>query len=145
MIHFFGQFHPAIVHFPVALLIAAMLFEVASWLLKNPTLHHAGVWNLHLGAISALVTTVLGWALAATMGMEPELRPTLLLHRWLGTGSAVWAVICLYAWYRHWKTNNEGSILVYRFTLLVGGALVGFTGHFGGLLVYGLDFYTWTF
>ena len=122
-----------------------MLFEAASWILKIPTLHHAGVWNLHLGAISAIVTALVGWALAATMGMEPELRPTLLLHRWLGTAAAVWAIICLLAWYRHWKTKNDGSILVYRFTLLVGGALVGITGHLGGLLVYGLDFYTWTF
>ncbi len=67
----------------------------------------------------------------------------LTTHRWIGTATAVWAVVTLvlseagrrprYASWRPW----------YRLALFGGAVLVGVTGHFGGTLVFGLDYYQW--
>jgi uncharacterized membrane protein len=143
MLRFIGQFHPAIVHFPIALLVAAMVFEALAWATGKKALHHAGVLNLHLGALSALATALIGWAFASTMGMEPDLKPTLELHRWTGIAAVVWALVALATWHWHRLRNREEAGWPYRITLVIGAILVGVAGHLGGLLVYGLDFYTW--
>jgi uncharacterized membrane protein len=144
ILHFFGQLHPAITHFPVALLMAGMLAEVFAWWRANTTFHHVAVFNLHVGALGAIAAAALGWCLAATMGIEPDLKATLFWHRWLGTGTAVWAVVSLLFWYRHRAEPTDARLFAYRVSLLAGALLVSITGHIGGLLVYGLDYYSWS-
>jgi uncharacterized membrane protein len=144
LLQFFGQFHPAIVHFPLALLLVAVLAESISWFTGKQVFHHVGACNLHMAAISAIPAAAFGWALAAYKGTETDLESTLFWHRWVGTGAAVWALIALVAWYRYRKEGNDGGIWFYRFSLLVGGVLVGISGHLGGVLVYGLDYYSWS-
>ena len=143
--HFYGQFHPAFTHFPVALLLVAALAETIAWFRPRPAWNDIAAFNLHLGALSAVVTATMGWALAATMGMEPDLRTTLSWHRWLGTGSAVWAVVAVGLWWWQRRQPVPSRLTIYRLALLGGALLVSVTGHLGGLLVYGLDYYTWPF
>lgn len=150
MLLFFGQFHPAFTHFPVALLLVAMGSEAAAWAARKPLLHQFGAWNLHLGAAGAVLAAALGWALASASDVENALQSTLFWHRWLGTAAAVWALLAVIAWHRHRKAEVAGkgtggrSLAVYRVTLLAGGVLVAIAGHLGGILVYGLDYYVWT-
>jgi len=143
LLKLFGQFHPAIVHIPIGLLFAAAAAEFIYLLMPRSVFHHIGAFNLHLGALGSLATVTMGWALAATMGMEPELKSTLAWHRWLGTACAVWAIIALALWYLHRKSPCRKKLGTYRVVLFSGAMLVGITGHLGGLLVYGLDYYTW--
>ncbi len=145
LLHFYGQFHPAFTHFPVALLLVAALAELVFWLRPRRTLHQFASFNLHLGAASALVAATMGWCLAATMGLEPELRRTLFWHRWLGTATAVWAVFTILLWWWYELRSTPGRRVYYRAALFGGALLVSVTGHLGGLLVYGLDYYTGLF
>jgi len=141
---FFGQFHPAFTHFPVALLLVAMVSEAAAWIAHKPLLRQFGAWNLHLGAAGAVVAAALGWALASASDVENALQDTLFWHRWLGTAAAVWAILAVAAWHGHRRRGGKRSLALYRFTLLAGGVLVAVAGHLGGILVYGLDYYVWT-
>ena len=145
MREFFGQFHPAVTHFPIALLIVAALAEASAWLLKRPVLRQVGAWNLHLGAVSAAVAAALGWALASTMSVEEELRDTLFWHRWLGTSVAVWGLLACLFWHLQERSQSTTRVLFYRIFLITGAVLVAISGHLGGLLVYGLDHYQWPF
>lgn len=138
MLQLLGPLHPALVHFPVALLMAAAFFEIAAWLRRDESLHLAGAWNLALGAPASVVTALSGWALASTMGFEPELKATLAWHRWLGTALAAWAIVCLALW--AWQRKAGHGRWAYRLALLGGAVLVAITGHLGGILVYGPDF-----
>lgn len=145
LIHFFGQFHPASTHFPVALLMIAALAELIFWFRPQRMFHNIAAFNLHVGAVSALVVAAMGWALAATMGMEPDLRTTLSWHRWLGSGTALWAALTVSLWWWHHRQPSRGRLNAYRIALCCGALLVSVTGHLGGLLVYGLDYYTLPF
>ena len=145
LVHFYGQFHPAATHFPVALLLVAALAELVFCFRPQRILHDIAAFNLHVGALAALVVASMGWAMAATMGIEPDLRSTLSWHRWLGSGTAVWSVLTVALWWWQGRLSGPGRLKLYRAALFGGAVLVSITGHLGGLLVYGLDFYSWTF
>lgn len=123
-----GHFHPLIVHFPVGLLTAALLAEVLTLLRPAWKTSVAADFCLGLGALSALPSAALGWLLAASSSTH---GPELELHRWLGTATAVMAVV---AW---WATRRypQRRLLI----LLAVAAIVGATGHTGGVLSYGAD------
>ena len=62
--HFAGAFHPAVVHFPIALLMVAGLVEGVAIARRRPyaPLGNTAFTCLWLGAIAAVVATLLGWA-----------------------------------------------------------------------------------
>jgi mono/diheme cytochrome c family protein/uncharacterized membrane protein len=132
-----GPLHVLVVHFPIALLLAAGLAELgAAWRgsrVPSPTVRFC----VQLGTTSAVASAVLGWLHAAN-GYGSTMPLTLSLHRWLGTAAALWAIGTMALaevdqrrgvrsrWFRVW--------------LLVGALLIAATGHFGGILVHGPDF-----
>ena len=144
LVRFYGQFHPACTHFPVALLLIAAFAELINCFRPQRMLHEVAVFNLHVGACSALVVASMGWAMAATMGIEPELKGTLFWHRWLGSGTALWAIFTVLLWWWQRRQSASARRNFYRTALFAGAVLVSVTGHLGGLLVYGLDFYSWS-
>ena len=142
ILHWLGVFHPVVVHFPIALLLLAALMEGVD-ALRGPSekIAFATGVALGLGALAALIAAGLGWADAATMGVEAALKPVLAWHRWLGTGVAVGA--CL-AWGLRQRVMSTGTgIGTYRLVLGLVALGTAVVGHLGGTLVYGLDYYPW--
>jgi hypothetical protein len=65
----------------------------------------------------------------------------LALHRWAGTAIALWAVavvVCSELDARRGKRSWG-----FRLLLLLGTLLIAVTGHLGGILVHGEDFFEW--
>jgi uncharacterized membrane protein len=52
--------HPVVVHFPIALLPAALGLDLLGWLFGSRDLHAAGRWALWLGTLSAVAAVVTG-------------------------------------------------------------------------------------
>jgi uncharacterized membrane protein/mono/diheme cytochrome c family protein len=133
-----GRLHVVLVHFPIALLIAAAAGEVWSILRGRrspaPAVHYCVV----LGAVGAVVAAALGWLDA--WGGAGAGQSALNLHRWLGTAAAGWALVTAGLSAR----DERRGIRSHWFcvALFIGAALVAATGHFGGVLVYGADFFT---
>ena len=135
-----GRFHPVIIHFPIALLIAAALAEGLHAVKHSPGLRTAVYLMVYLGAASAIFAAFLGW-LNAAYGSQPEsMAQTLALHRWLGTATAVWSVAL--AWHA-WGLEYGGSDRAFRINLTIAAILVCATGHFGGTLVFGEGYFAW--
>ncbi len=136
-----GKFHVVVVHFPIALLLAAALAELLVWR-GRASLVPVVRFCLFLGALSAVVAAPLGWIAAASEDWSGPFAETLFYHRWLGTTTAVLSVAALIVYElelrrRHATLRLWGRLLVF----LVAG-LVGLAGHFGGLLVNGLNYYS---
>jgi uncharacterized membrane protein/mono/diheme cytochrome c family protein len=128
-----GRLHVVLVHFPIALLIAAAAGEVWSILRGRLTPAPAVHFCVVLGAAGAVVASALGW-LDAWAGAGVG-QSTLELHRWLGTAAAGWALITAGLSARdEWRCVRSSQ---FRFALFFGAALVGAAGHFGGILVHG--------
>jgi len=142
LVKLLGAFHPLVVHFPIALLLTAAVLEIVSVRLKDHSgLRFAIMINLMLGTMAAVVAASLGWMDAAHMGFEPDLKPVLAWHRWLGTSVTVGSLITTVLYFRTRITPN-GSHWIYRIALWLLAVVVGFTGHLGALLVYGLDYFS---
>jgi uncharacterized membrane protein len=133
-----GKFHLLVLHFPIALMIAALTGEFWSWW-KGTRIPAPEVrYCLALAATSAVSTMVLGWCFALGKSNTTGL---LSLHRWLGTlaaGFAIALVVSSEVDVRRGLRNRTTQVL-----LLVGVLLVSLTAHFGGLMVHGSDFFDW--
>jgi uncharacterized membrane protein len=138
-----GVFHPLIVHFPIALLLTAAFLELVSvWKKDHAGLRFAIVANLILGTIGAVVAAPLGWIDASYIHVEPDLRPVLAWHRWLGTSVAIGALITTIFWFGYARVGTRAHFWIYRAALWSLTLILSITGHLGGLLVYGLDYFS---
>jgi uncharacterized membrane protein len=143
LLRWIGQFHPASTHFPVALMFVAVFAETLAWYTKNPSWLQTVRFVVVLAAMGAVATTLLGWLNAYFSSYNKSTGALLWWHRWLGTASGIWAVVC--AALITIGDTSEGSVARRRFrgALIAGAALVGLSGFLGAALIYGLDHYVW--
>jgi uncharacterized membrane protein len=132
-----GKFHLLLVHFPIALLVAALLGEAWSVGKGRREPAHAVRFCLALAAVFSVPTAALGWLLA----LGEASSDLLALHRWLGTAAAACAVALAVSSERDVRRGARGWAT--RLLLLAGVLLVGLAAHFGGLMVHGRHFLRW--
>ncbi|MGD0513029.1 MAG: DUF2231 domain-containing protein [Terriglobales bacterium] len=125
--------HVVLIHFPIALYIAAVVFDFIAERTRRPGVADAAYYNLLLAAVStfpALATGILAWQFQLE---GQKLKGILLLHVVLaGVSSAViWLV-----WWVHFRARRRSEVLPkYRLVLeFLGVVLVALTGHLGGFL-----------
>jgi uncharacterized membrane protein len=132
-----GKFHPLLVHFPIALVLAAAAAELVVIATPRQGWRTVAVANLRAGAAIGIVTALTGWLFAASPSVD--LTPSLEWHRWLGMAGAVGAIgAALLSWRLHGSSRR--SAFAYRCLLFVAALLVAITGHLGGTLVWGAGF-----
>jgi uncharacterized membrane protein len=124
--------HVVLIHFPIALFITAVAFDLATQWTKRWNFADAAYYNLFVAAISTfpvLITGVLAWQIQ----LEGQtLKGILLLHLILGfiSSGMVWLV-----WWVHFRARRRAGVLPrYRLALeVLGVALITLTGHLGFL------------
>ena len=125
--------HVVLIHFPIALLIAAVAFDLIAQWTKRRGMADAAYYNLLVSAISTV--PVLGTGLLAwQFQLEGQkLKGVLLLHLVLACVSSV--LIWLIWWIHFRARKHEASLPSYRLTIefLVVGVVV-LTAHLGGFL-----------
>lgn len=139
---FSGYFHPAVVHFPIALFTISAFFIIFCF--RSETLSDdAAYYLLLLGTLSSVVACVFGWAFADRNPVDIwDISKGINRHRWVGIGVTVVAMI---ATVLGWRTRNDvmgkRSNGMWKFGTVICAALIGLVGHQGGEEVYGEGFY----
>lgn len=125
--------HVVLIHFPIALFISAVAFDLLAQWKKSRGLADAAYYNLVAAAISTvpvLATGVLAWQFQLE---GQKVKGILLLHLVFACVSSllIWLV-----WWVHFRARRRTAILPgYRLALeFLGVALVALTGHLGGFL-----------
>ncbi len=138
-----GKFHPVSTHFPVALMLVAVLAEGFAWFSKRESWLQTVRFLVVLAALGGLASAGLGWMNAYFSSYDKAPGALLWWHRWLGSVTSVWAVIC--AGLACLGPCSEGTHERRRFrgALLLGATLVGATGFLGSVLIYGWEHYAW--
>ncbi len=95
---FLGRLHPALVHFPIALFLAAALAELILFARPASGLEPTVRFLVYTGAAGGVLATLLGW-LAGGIRMSDR-SETLGLHRWTGTSIAVAGLVAAILAYR---------------------------------------------
>jgi uncharacterized membrane protein/mono/diheme cytochrome c family protein len=140
-----GKFHPVVVHFPIALLLLAAFGEIANMI-------RAGIWQpraarfcLWIAAASAVVAMMLGFFAEESGAFNETVGGIKIveIHEWLGIVTTILAVAAavLCEWYVRRETPRHKWL--FRIALFLAAVLVGVTGHFGGLLTFGVDHFGW--
>jgi uncharacterized membrane protein len=125
--------HVVLIHFPIALFITAVGFDLAGRWTKRRGLADAAYYNLIVAAISTipvLVTGVLAWQLQLE---GRKLKGILLMHLVLACVSTlvIWLVWCV----QFIERRRVKVLPNYRLALeLLGVGLIALTGHLGGFL-----------
>ena len=125
----FGRLHPVLVHFPIALVTAGAALRVFR------REHPAGSVMIHLGAVGAVAATVAGFAFFDEGRFHGRAAELIELHKLLGIGTTVAAVLASLATLK-WGESRVGAQLTLA---CLAAMLVGATGHYGGLSVFGED------
>lgn len=139
-----GLFHPAAVHFPVALLTISALFLLCSFVYRD-AFENAAFHCLWIGAISACFSCLLGWYFAEHEGYSSsptfDFSKGIERHRWTAISLSVLSIVTIPVAISARKRPDKRNR---RILWLVGAGLlamlVGIAGHQGGELVYGEDF-----
>jgi uncharacterized membrane protein len=130
-----GRMHPLILHFPIVILLLAMLLEFFSFrpeYAKN-SFYRNFLQNLLLaGSLLAAVTVIMGLFLSREEGYEGEI---LTYHKWTGVGIFFFASF-IYGirnsvWYKA-PVAKAGSLLTVVALIM--------TGHYGAALTHGTNF-----
>jgi mono/diheme cytochrome c family protein/uncharacterized membrane protein len=137
ILHALGPFHLVVVHFPIALFIAAAIAELWYALRGSHIPMPAVRFCVLLGAASAVIAASLGW-IHAGHGHGAGSWQLLRLHRWIGTATAAWGVGT--ALFSEWDQQRGVRSQWFRVWLFMAALLVAVEGHFGGMLVHGDDF-----
>jgi mono/diheme cytochrome c family protein/uncharacterized membrane protein len=139
-IRWVGKFHLLLLHFPIALVIAAGVGEVRATWQRDALPSEAVRFCLLLAALAAIPTATLGWlfALSGHGAGSPQL---LSAHRWLGTTTA--ACLVLTAVWAERDARRAGRTMRTRLLLLAGILLTALTAHVGGILAHGEEFFTY--
>lgn len=124
LVAWLGRWHPVLLHFPIVLLLGAIFMGLTNK--KVPYL------VLTLACITALITAISGFFLGTEVSAKGDL---LLWHQWLGAGVAL--LSALWFWLDKIKLGQEIYTKGLQVLLVV---LIGFTGHYGGMVTHGEDF-----
>jgi uncharacterized membrane protein len=125
--------HVVLIHFPIALFIVAVFFDLLAYWNKRTALLDAAYFNLVAAAISVfpvLVTGLLAWQFQLE---GQRLKGALLLHLLLGglSSAMIWLV-----WWLHFRARRRAEGLPrYRLPVeLLGVCIIAITAHLGGFL-----------
>lgn len=125
--------HVVLIHFPIALFITAVAFDLMAQWTRRRGLAGAAYYNLVVAAASTLpvlATGVLAWQFQL---VGQKLKGILLLHLVLGCVSSgmIWLV-----WWVHFRARRRSCALpTYRLAVeLMGVGIIALTGHLGGFL-----------
>lgn len=135
-----GRLHPALVHFPIALGVAAAVVECWRIVRRNPELSSFALTAMWFASIASIVTATSGW-FSAEFESEP-LTLTLFLHRWLAITAATLFLVLAVSGTVIRRTKESARIGLWRMVLLAAAALVSLASHFGGTMVYGDSYVT---
>lgn len=143
LVSFFGKFHPVAVHLPIALFLVAALAELLFLFTGVPLFRSAARFNLLAAVPAAAISILLGLAAAQGADYPHGYAQAFSLHRTLGFASLGLGLVATVSSERIARNQNTIYLNIYRISLLLSALAVGATGHFGGLLVYGLNHFSW--
>jgi uncharacterized membrane protein len=128
--------HPIVVHFPIALLFTAVLFEFLGLLKRRDEYRRFGHWLLMLGMVAGLVAAGFGWWGEGAVKAAGVPGEAIDRHESFAVASLIAFGLLLI--FRRWARDrwSPRGRAIYLALAVAGLLLLAATGYFGGDLVY---------
>jgi len=138
LIEFIGRTHIVFLHFPIALVVVAAIFELCRAFAKSDQAYRpsgAGVLLFVFALLGTIAAVLTGLVLGFDGGERVD------LHRIIGIVGGVLMVVTWFAMLSAMKKDsNSGK--VYLVLLCISATTIGAAGHFGGELTHGDGYLT---
>ncbi|MGH7537587.1 MAG: DUF2231 domain-containing protein [Gemmatimonadales bacterium] len=130
------RLHAAVNDLPVALLIAAVLFDLIGWAMKRESLVWAGIWTLWAGVIGGWVAVIAGELAENSLDHGEAIHDLMKSHETLAIATmCVFTVVLTWKLWRRFDVNRlEDRFL--KVLSLAGLVLLVRTGTVGGDLMF---------
>jgi uncharacterized membrane protein/mono/diheme cytochrome c family protein len=133
-----GRFHPLVVHFPIGLLVVALIFELFTIGGKRQGLRDGIIWMVYIGAATAILAALMGWFL----GTYDEYTGDLVInHQYTGIATAALAMVTVLLM-RNVVSKKLPDYRLYRSGLFITVISLTVAGHLGANLTHGEDYLT---
>ena len=125
--------HPVIIHFPIALFIISVAFDLLAIWRSNPAMAKAAYYNLLAAALTAPVAIATGLAAWQWQLEGAKLKGNLLLHLLfaLAASGMIW-FLC--GWRFRQRQSQRAPGIFYIFLALATVLLIAIAGHLGGFV-----------
>ncbi len=130
-----GMWHPAVIHFPIALVLTVGFLEAAAALRRQPLYAASNKLLLGIATLGAFAAAPLGWMSAGMPAVDDE--SALEIHRWLGTALPL---LILALWGLKRPAEQAARRLggrTYEAALAVTVALILVQAYFGAEVTHG--------
>jgi len=126
--------HPVIIHFPIALFIISVAFDLLAIWRRNPALAKAAYYNLLAAALTAPVALASGLTAWQWLLEGAKLKGNLLLHLIfaLSASGMIWLLCGWRVRQRRFPERTPGRI--YIVLALATVLLIALAGHLGGIV-----------
>ncbi|WP_298551382.1 DUF1553 domain-containing protein [uncultured Algibacter sp.] len=141
VLQFLGRLHPLLVHFPIGLLVVALLLEILTIGGKRKGLREGINWMIYIGAGFAVFSALFGWFLKTQEAYTGDLVDN---HQYTGIATAVLAIVTAIILKNSLKKTIV-NLKAYRFMLFATVVLLTIAGHLGANLTHGEDYLTSVF
>ncbi|MFN3463244.1 MAG: DUF2231 domain-containing protein [Terricaulis sp.] len=135
LIRWLGGWHPAIIHFPIALLLTVAFLEFMALVRRKPLYTASNKLLLAIGTLGAFAAAPLGWLNAGLPAADDE--SALTIHRWLGSA---FPFLMLLLWWLKPKAEEAVKRLprpVYEIVLAIAVIAVLVQSYFGAEVTHG--------
>jgi len=131
-----GRFHPLLLHFPIAFVLAAAVIELVRWLAgRRDTMSGSSSFCMWAGLVMGGLATWAGWLLADHQALAGS---DIFWHRWTGVAAMGLLVLAAFAWIlRKWKGRDW--LAPHVVLLLLSAIMICVSGHIGAEMVWGDD------
>lgn len=135
-----GKFHPAIIHFPIAGIYFAFFLQMLAHFRKETQFQESIKLFLILTTVFAFLAGLSGWINASGQSVNGKDLEAIDLHRWFGMATGVSILFCTILQGKDSPKNSRhyGFYMVFLILSLI---LTSITGHLGGLLVFGEQYF----
>jgi uncharacterized membrane protein len=133
------NWHPLVVHFPIALVLSATALLLAARLLRNEslagTIATVGTWNLCLGTVAALFALATGLGAVLDLDVSIAVRQAISQHlKW--AMSTTLLLVLLAVWRGAGSASRSRPSWIFLIVLIAASAALTFTGYRGGKNVF---------
>ena len=130
--------HPAIVHFPIALLVVAALLAIVTLVNKKESWKNWMFKNLVLGLVFLPLAIIAGLVEEQSLQHSEAIHSVLMIHKYNG-----FAILLVYSILTIWFWRRKNSIQSKEYTawalcLLLATGLLSYQGYLGGKMVFDL-------
>jgi uncharacterized membrane protein len=132
-----GRLHPALVHFPVALVLTAVAAESLCIARRDGRYADIARFLITAAAWLSVPAAITGFIRAETITLDDAERSLFAVHRVAGIATPVLVFLCAGLGQGVRRSGQIWELILYRVVMVLAAIATAVAGYYGGEIVFG--------